>query len=155
VNQISRRDLLAWVPLVVAGVTVSAQSAAKAARIEVFKDASCGCCAVWVTHLQKAGLVTSVTNADDMAAIKDKHGVPSGLRSCHTGLVNGYVVEGHVPAADILRLLNERPAVVGLAVPGMPIGSPGMEVAGMKPQGFDVVAFEKNGTRRVFASHNK
>jgi hypothetical protein len=136
---------------VLAGINVRGQGT----PIAVFKDASCGCCAIWVTHLQKAGFVATVTNADDMSAIKDKREVPAALRSCHTGVVNGYVIEGHVPASDIQRLLKERPAVLGLAVPGMPIGSPGMEVAGMKPQAFDVVAFEKGGARRVFSSHNK
>jgi hypothetical protein len=88
-----------------------------------------------------------------MVAIKTKHGVPQRVRSCHTGLVGGFVIEGHVPAADIQRLLKERPAVVGIGVPGMPIGSPGMEVAGVKPQAYDVLAFNKAGETHVFASH--
>jgi hypothetical protein len=147
----TRRDLLALVPLLALGRPALAQGT----KIEVFKDASCGCCAVWVTHLEKAGFKASVTNAGDMAAIKNKLGVPAALRSCHTGVVNGYAIEGHVPAADVLRLVKEKPAVVGLAVPGMPIGSPGMEVPGMRAQAFDVIAFEKSGSRRVFSSHNK
>lgn len=151
-SRMDRRQLLTWLPvLAAASVGVRAQGT----RIAVYKDATCGCCAVWVAHLEKAGFVAMVTNADDMAALKDKQGVPVSLRSCHTGVVNGYAIEGHVPVADIQRLLTERPAIVGLAVPGMPIGSPGMEVPGMKPQAFDVIAFEKDGTRRVFASHNK
>jgi hypothetical protein len=88
-----------------------------------------------------------------MTAIKTKHGVPRQARSCHTALVGGYVVEGHVPAEDVRRLLKQRPAVAGIAVPGMPIGSPGMEVAGMKPQPYDVLAFTKSGETSVFASH--
>jgi hypothetical protein len=148
---ISRRDLLAMAPmLALAAVPARAQ----ATKIQVYKDASCGCCAVWVTHLEKNGFTATVTNAPDMNAVKDGYGVPGPLRSCHTGVVNGYAIEGHVPAADIQRLLKEKPAVVGLAVPGMPIGSPGMEVPGMRPQPFDVIAFEKGGARRVFASHN-
>lgn len=150
-NLIDRRQVLTWLPLLAAAsVGVRAQGT----KIAVYKDATCGCCAVWVTHLEKAGFTATVTNAADMAAIKDKQSVPGALRSCHTGVVNGYVIEGHVPAEDIQRLLKERPAVVGLAVPGMPIGSPGMEVPGMKAQAFDVIAFEKSGVRRVFASHN-
>jgi hypothetical protein len=90
-----------------------------------------------------------------MAAIKAKHGVPARARSCHTAVVDGYVIEGHVPAEDVQRLLKQRPALVGLGVPGMPIGSPGMEVAGMKPQAFDVLAFDKTGQTTVFSSHNK
>jgi hypothetical protein len=91
----------------------------------------------------------------DMTAVKDKHGVPGQARSCHTAIVDGYVLEGHVPSADVQRLLKQRPAVVGLAVPGMPIGSPGMEVAGMKPRPYDVLAFDKSGQTTVFASHNR
>ena len=147
----NRRQLLALIPALLISRTARAQSA----KIHIYKDASCGCCSVWVTHLEKAGFTASVTNADNMAAIKDTYGVPAALRSCHTGVVNGYVIEGHVPAADIQRVLKERPAVAGLAVPGMPVGSPGMEVPGMRPQAFDVMAFEKGGASRVFASHNK
>ena len=128
---------------------------AQGTKMTVYKDPSCGCCAIWVTHLEKAGFSATVSEAADMAAVKNQLGVPAALRSCHTGVVNGYAIEGHVPAADIQRLLKERPAVVGLAVPGMPIGSPGMEAPGMKPQPFDVIAFEKGGARRVFASHNR
>jgi hypothetical protein len=90
---------------------------------------------------------------DDMAAIKAKHGVPGRVRSCHTALVGGYVLEGHVPAEDVQRLLRQRPGIVGVGVPGMPIGSPGMEVAGVKPQKYDVLAFNKAGETHVFASH--
>ncbi|MGE0443771.1 MAG: DUF411 domain-containing protein [Vicinamibacterales bacterium] len=137
--------------LALAGVPGRAQGT----KIQIYKDASCGCCSVWVTHLEQNGFAASVTNSPDMLAVKDSYGIPGQLRSCHTGVVNGYVVEGHVPAADIQRMLKEKPAVVGLAVPGMPIGSPGMEVPGMRPQPFDVIAFEKGGARRVFASHNR
>ena len=90
-----------------------------------------------------------------MEAIKTKHGVPRQARSCHTAVVGTFVIEGHVPAADVQRLLKERPAVVGIGVPGMPIGSPGMEVASVKPQPYDVLAFNKAGEITVFASHNK
>ena len=131
-----------------------AQNAAPAV-IEVHKDPTCGCCTLWVDHLRSAGFTVNVTDNDDMAAFKTQHGVPRQAQSCHTGVVNGYVIEGHVPAADIQRMLRERPAVAGLAVPGMPIGSPGMEVPGMAPQPFDTVAFGKDGAISVFASHNQ
>ena len=90
-----------------------------------------------------------------MTAIKTKHGVPQKARSCHTGVVDGYVIEGHVPAADVQRLLKERPKIVGLGVPGMPIGSPGMEIANVKPQAYDVLAFDTAGQTTVFASHGR
>ena len=89
-------------------------------------------------------------DSDDLAPVKRRHGGPEALTACHTALVDGYVVEGHVPAATIQRLLRERPAVAGIAVPGMPAGSPGMESAGEPPQRYDVIAFDRNGTTRVF-----
>src|SRR5262245_14270167 len=108
--------------------------------VEVYKSPTCGCCSLWVAHLQANGFTvrTSDRDNDDLAAFKATHGVPSAAQSCHTALVNGYVIEGHVPAADVQRLLKERPAVVGIAVPGMPIGSPGMEVEGRPVRPFDV-----------------
>ena len=121
--------------------------------VQVYKSPTCGCCANWVTHLQKAGFTTRVTETDDVASIKAQRGVPARAQSCHTAVVDGYVLEGHVPAADVQRLLRERPAVAGLAVPGMPIGSPGMEVPGQRPQAYDVLAFDKQGQMRVYASH--
>ena len=88
-----------------------------------------------------------------MNTVKDTYGVPRQARSCHTAVVDGYTIEGHVPAADVQRLLKERPRIVGIGVPGMPIGSPGMEVANVKPQAYDVLAFDKAGQTTVFASH--
>ena len=132
------------------GVRAAAQ---KPPAVQVYKDPTCGCCSLWVEHLRKAGFTPTVTDVGDMTAIKTKYGVPVQARSCHTALVGGYVVEGHVPSADVQRLLKERPAIVGIGVAGMPIGSPGMEVAGMKPQPYDVLAFNKAGETQVFASH--
>ena len=123
--------------------------------VRVYKDPTCGCCGLWVEHLRKAGFAATVTEVDDIAAIKMKYGVPPRVGSCHTALVGNYVLEGHVPAEDIQRLLKERPDIVGIGVPGMPIGSPGMEVAGMKPTAYDVLAFDKAGKTRVFASHGR
>jgi hypothetical protein len=106
-----------------------------------------------VKHLQQFGFTTQVQEMDDVSPVKAEYKVPAGAQSCHTAVVGGYVIEGHVPAADVQRLLRERPAVLGLAVPGMPIGSPGMEVPNMKPAKYDVVSFDKQGQLRVYASH--
>ena len=149
----TRREIFGVISLVLAaGLTPAAQ---RGAAVRVYKDPTCGCCALWVEHLRKAGFAATVTEADDMTAIKTKHGVPATVRSCHTALVDGYVLEGHVPAEDVQRLLKERPTVVGIGVPGMPIGSPGMEVAGVRPQPYDVLAFDKSGATKVFASHGR
>jgi hypothetical protein len=121
--------------------------------VQVYKSPTCGCCANWVKHLQQHGFKTQVTEMDDVAGIKAQHRIPARAQSCHTAVVDGYVIEGHVPATDVQRLLKERPAVTGLAVPGMPIGSPGMEVPNVKPQAYDVVTFDKQGQLKVFASH--
>ncbi|MBN8830450.1 MAG: DUF411 domain-containing protein [Sphingomonadales bacterium] len=120
----------------------------------MFRDPSCGCCEAWAAHVRE-GLHARVAVKDsaNMTGIKDREGVPGELRSCHTMIVDGYVIEGHVPAADIARLLRERPeGVQGLAVAGMPMGSPGMEVSG-RSQPYQVIAFGKAG-RRVFSSYN-
>jgi hypothetical protein len=138
--------------LAIGATTASAQ---RQPTVEVFKSPSCGCCAKWVTHLQEHGFATRVTNVDDVAPIKAKNKVPARAQSCHTATVDGYVLEGHVPAADVQRLLKERPAILGLAVPGMPVGSPGMEVPNMKPAPFDVMAFDRQGQLQTFSSHNR
>jgi len=101
------------------------------------------------------GYAVRVEDVQDLAPIKQQHRVPTSLQSCHTAIVDGYVIEGHVPIDAIEQLLSERPAVTGLAVPGMPVGSPGMEVAGSAPQPFDVIAFDAAGNTAVFASYNQ
>ena len=116
----------------------------------VVRDSGCGCCLNWVAHLQKAGFKTTVIESPNRAASSR---VPAALRSCHTGTVDGYLIEGHVPVADITRLLQTRPKVLGIAAPGMPIGSPGMEVPGGTVAPYDVVAFDAAGKTTVFASH--
>jgi hypothetical protein len=123
--------------------------------IEVYKSATCGCCSKWVEHLKEHGFNVHTTNREDLAELKASHKVPPAVQSCHTAVVNGYVIEGHVPASDVQRLLKERPAVIGLAAPGMPVGSPGMEIPGVKAQPFDVLAFDKAGTTRVFGKHGR
>lgn len=134
-----------------AGVGLMGQSRAR--TVDVYKSPTCGCCSQWVDHLRSHGFQVRVTDSESVDQLKTKHGVPQQARSCHTALIDGYVVEGHVPATDIQRLLKERPQIAGIAVPGMPIGSPGMEVPGMKPQAFNVIGFSKDGSTRVFAAH--
>ena len=130
-----------------------AAAAPKPTAITVYKDPSCGCCKNWVEHLRANGFSPEVHDRSDMDALKDSLGVPSALRSCHTAVVGTYVIEGHVPAADVKRLIATKPAkTLGVAVPGMPAGSPGMEV-GSRVDRYDVVAFAAGGTTRVFARH--
>jgi hypothetical protein len=121
------------------------------ARVTVFKSPTCGCCVKWVRHLESAGFRVTTRDVPDVRPIKRAQGVPSDLASCHTAVVDGYVIEGHVPAADVARLLEERPPVLGLAVPGMPEGSPGME--GPDPEPYRVIAFDAKGHRETFAEH--
>jgi len=119
--------------------------------ITVYKDPSCGCCKNWIAHLIKHGYRVDAKDSPDMSEIKRTLGVPTGLTACHTAMVNGYLIEGHVPAADIDRLLAQKPKIAGLAVPGMPAGSPGMEGAGA--QRYQVLTFDKSGKTTVFANH--
>lgn len=118
--------------------------------IVVYKDPNCGCCKEWVTHVRGAGFTPTVHDTADMKSVKASMGVPPELESCHTARVGGYTIEGHVPADVIEKLLREKPVALGLAVPGMPMGSPGME--GPRKDKYDVVLFEKGGKRRVYAS---
>ena len=126
-----------------------------ARRIVVYKDPDCGCCRAWVAHLRASGFQPEAHDRRDMDAMKDSLGVPTALRSCHTAIAGRFVIEGHVPAADIARLLARPPGkdVMGLAVPGMPAGSPGMEAPGRRAERYDVMAFGTTGRTRVFASH--
>lgn len=142
--------VVSFICLVLAGVAVMG-SAAQSPVIEVYKSATCGCCRVWVSHLEEHGFTVRATDVADMGTVKARAGVPPVLGSCHTGIVEGYVVEGHVPAADVQRMLAERPDIAGIAVPGMPIGSPGME--GPNPQPYDVIAFEKDGSFSRYSSY--
>ena len=121
--------------------------------LSVFKSPSCGCCSKWVDHMKAAGFEAKVQDVEDMSAVKEKLGITSQLASCHTAQVDGYVIEGHVPASSVQRLLKERPKVTGLAVPGMPMGSPGMEVPSGQKDAYSVVAFEKGGKTQVFEKH--
>ena len=123
--------------------------AAREPLITVHKDPTCGCCSGWVRHLQNAGFITKVLDTEDIDAVKKRLGVPDDLAACHTAEVAGYIIEGHVPAVALKRFLAERPEARGLAVPGMPMGSPGME--GGKPEKYDVVLFGPD-VRRTYMS---
>ena len=118
----------------------------------VYKTATCGCCRAWVTHLQQNGFRVETIDLPSLAQVKEQYGIPDSLSACHTGVVGGYVVEGHVPAADVRRLLREQPEAAGLAVPGMPIGSPGMEVPGQPAQPYAVYLVEDGGAT-VYTRH--
>jgi len=121
-------------------------------EIIVYKSATCGCCSNWVEYVKRHGFTVKTEDVTDLTAIKVEHGVPPGLQSCHTALVDGYLVEGHVPIESILRMLEERPDIAGLAVPGMPTGSPGMEVPGQPADSYDVIAFDRAGNTSVYES---
>lgn len=134
------------------GIAVLPGSArAELPKMTVWKDPNCGCCGAWVDHVRGAGFTVEVRETAEMASIKELHQVPAELQSCHTALVDGYVLEGHVPAEDVLRLIRERPSAKGLTVPGMPQGSPGMETG--HKDAYDVVLFGAEGGDKVFASH--
>lgn len=119
--------------------------------VTVYASRSCGCCADWVDHLKASGFATDVHHEEEMDMVKDNLGVPGPVRSCHTAQVEKYLIEGHVPAEDIRRLLKERPQVAGLAVPGMPASAPGMARPGAPHQPYQVLAFRRDGSTEVFA----
>ena len=149
------RSLLA--PLCVALLWASPSLAAPDAgspTIEVWKSATCECCGNWVKHLEANGFAVKVNAAEPTALerLKAQAGIPTKLAACHTAKIDGYVIEGHVPAPDIKRLVAEKPDAIGLTVPGMPLGSPGME-QGAKFEPYDVLLLKPDGTTQVFASH--
>jgi hypothetical protein len=150
---LTRFGLIAAVTVLVvtAGISISAQ---RGVTVQVFKTPTCGCCHLWVKHLEANGFTTKVTDMDDLSGIKKKYGVPAKANSCHTAVVDGYTLEGHVPATEVRKLLKEKPAVAGLAVPGMPVGSPGMEY-GKTVQPYNVMSFDKTGQLKVFASYGR
>lgn len=122
--------------------------------ITVYKSPVCGCCTMWEEHLTKAGFKVTSNKTDKLAEIRKQYGVPEKAQSCHTAVIGSYVIEGHVPASDIEKLLKTRPAdVVGIAAPGMPPKSPGMQPEGEKSSGFEVVSFDKTGQTKIFTSY--
>ncbi len=162
----SRREFLATLAALGASVplaAVAAQASAASApvppgvqqatkAITVYKDPNCGCCSEWVKHLKQSGFVPTVRDMTDMTTVKRSFGVPVALESCHTARIGRYTIEGHVPADLIAKLIKEQPTGTrGLAVPGMPVGSPGMEMGGRKDP-YDVILFDAAGKTRVYAS---
>jgi hypothetical protein len=139
--------LLAAAPLAL--VSMRALSAVPA--VSMFKLTDCGCCDLWAEHLRKNGFAVSVRSVPDLAPVRVKLGIPNIFDTCHTALVDGYAIEGHVPASDIQRLLRSKPKLAGLAVPGMPAGSPGME--GPRSDPYDVLAFDRNGATQIYARY--
>jgi len=147
---IDRRSLLrAAGALTLLGLVPRASGQSKEV-MQVYKSPTCGCCGDWVKHVRANGLRVETHDLNDVSPIRRRYGVPGALASCHTAVIAGYAIEGHVPAADIKRLLRERPKIIGLTVPGMVIGSPGMEQG--TPQPYATLAFDERGSR-VFAQH--
>jgi hypothetical protein len=148
---LSRRTVPIVVGLGLLG-TVRPSAAQPLPKVTVTKDPTCGCCSGWVNHLRASGFTTEVIESPEVNRVKVRLGVPQDLASCHTAEVAGYVIEGHVPADAIKSLLAERPGAKGLAVPGMPVGSPGMEVEGAAPETYEVVLFG-DGMRSTFGRY--
>ena len=122
-------------------------------KVLVDRDPGCGCCEVWVGHMREAGFEVELRDSPDMAALKTQLGIPDTKQACHTTQIDGYVFEGHVPAEDIKRFLAEKPKAKGLVVPGMPLGSPGMEVPGTQPRPYTVERLEADGSTTPYAEH--
>ena len=124
--------------------------------IKVYRSEKCGCCKGWIDHLKKHGFKVEDIVAEDMNAVKQKLGVPENLASCHTAVIDGYVIEGHVPAQDIIRMLAKKPAIHGLTVPEMPVGTPGMEsMDNNQKDAFNVIAFDRQGKYSIFRRYEK
>ena len=150
----NRRDfVISAVGLMLAGLSVERLTARAPERITVYKSKTCGCCTKWVEHLQASGFAPLVHDEESMDAIKDRLGVPKDLRSCHTALAGKYLIEGHVPAGDIQKLLAQRPKIAGLAVPGMLPGTPGMAQSQAEEGNFTVLAFHPDGSTYPFARY--
>jgi hypothetical protein len=139
-----------WLGLAEAGQ--AGQPANTSYPMTVYKSPTCGCCAKWNDHMRAAGFAVTSNDLADVSPIKTQHGVPMQTRSCHTALVGGYAIEGHVPADVVKKLLRERPAIAGIAAPGMPAGSPGMEMPDGRKDTYQIVAFDKQGKTSVYAT---
>jgi hypothetical protein len=153
--EFSRRRLLTLLAGGAAVLSLPRRSAAQAKPgLVVYKDPSCGCCQQWVVHMQSNGYTAKVNNVSPMDPIKVQHKIPQQLQSCHTTLVGGYVIEGHVPASDIARLLKEKPkGILGLTIPGMPQSAPGMDLKPFQP--YVVLTFDAQGKTTEYARHDK
>lgn len=150
----NRRDFFVGVSAAAAVLALPALAAPSAPEVQVFKSPSCGCCGSWVEHIRAAGFTVKVTEVDDTTASRKRLGLPDRYGSCHTATVGGYVLEGHVPAAEVKRLLASKPKAIGLAVPGMPPSAPGMDVPGRKDP-YDVLLIGPEGQSSVFATYPK
>ncbi|WP_022979105.1 DUF411 domain-containing protein [Ideonella sp. B508-1] len=149
---LDRRHLLGLGLLALAGVARPVRAAAPLPAVQVYKNPSCGCCGAWADHMRAAGFPVTLHAVDFPGAIRRQHGLPDRFASCHTALVDGYVVEGHVPAAEVKRLLTSRPRAVGLAVPSMPPSSPGMDVPGRQDP-YQVLLVDAQGRETVWANY--
>lgn len=146
-----RRTLMkAMMAFCVAPALAHARGGQDGKTIEVYKSETCGCCTQWIAHLQENGFAVKAHNVPNTAAYRARLGIPAALGSCHTATVGGYALEGHVPAAEIRRLLAEKPRAVGLAVPGMPLGSPGMEMPDRVADAYDVLLLRADGSQEVY-----
>lgn len=138
------------------GMTGTACAQTRSSKnLTVFKTPTCACCDAWIAHMREAGFSTTITILSSLQSVRSSRGLPDALASCHTALIDGYLVEGHVPAQDVSRLLAERPTAVGLAVPAMPLGSPGMETPQDHKEPYDTLLVLPSGATRVFARHNQ
>ncbi len=147
-----RHILLTLTLLLAAPYALAESTAAPSSEVHVYKSPYCGCCGNWVEYMRKQGFTVTVEEKEDMSPIKQSLNVPDEMQSCHTSTIGGYVIEGHVPAEDIRRLLKEKPDAIGLAAPGMPQTSPGMDVAG-STEAYDVLLFKADGSTQIFAHH--
>jgi hypothetical protein len=154
-----RRYLKLFAVCLVAGIIIllaaatGAEAATDALKITVYRNPSCSCCGGWMDYLTTQGFQPRNVLTSDMNALKQQYGVPNDLASCHTAVINGYVIEGHIPADDIKRLLAERPTVTGIAVPEMPIGTPGMESGDVR-EPFTVFSFDQQGNTKAFNQYS-
>lgn len=149
--RLSRRTLLCSAPAALLAAGCSGK--AEARELTVYKTPWCGCCSGWVTHMRRSGFTPEVVEVEDLAPIRQRHGISFEQSSCHTGVAGGYALEGHIPPEDVVRLLRERPKAKALIVPGMPIGSPGMESPSGEREPYEVLLLLPNGSTRVFARH--
>ena len=148
---IHRRAFLGQLSATLALAPIVSLAESSGPLVQVYKSSTCGCCSKWVEHMRTAGFEVEASNVPDVGVYKQEYGVPHALGSCHTAIVDGYIVEGHVPADDVTKMLRQKPEIKGIAVPGMPMGSPGME--GPNAVVYDVIAFDADGNTSVFATH--
>jgi hypothetical protein len=151
-HMMDRRSMLGLMLVAIPAVACSAPS--RATALNVYKSPSCGCCGAWVEHVKRTGFKVVVHETDDVSPLAKSLGVPDQLRSCHTAVADGYFIEGHVPASDIRKLLRERPSARGITVPGMPIGSPGMDQSDQR-EPFSTLLVGRDGSVKTFETHNR